>query len=83
MLRQFIKHLLTENDNATYDTGRVLWAAGVVVFLYLAVYVTITKDEPTFDFQAFGIGFGAVLAAGGGMVAWMRTPQSPGKRDND
>jgi Zn-dependent protease len=78
IVREFVRNLLTESDNTTYDAGRVLWAAGVIVFLGLAVYVTVKRDQPEFDFQAFGIGFGAVLAAGGGMVAWMREPPRNG-----
>jgi len=77
---QFLRHILTGDDNATYDVGRTLWACGVLVFLFLVVYCTIKHPEPTFDMQAFGIGFGAVLAAGGGMVAWMRSPQPSGKQ---
>jgi hypothetical protein len=79
---QFLKHILTESDNSTYDVGRVLWAVGVLVFLFLTVYCTVKHDEPSFDAQAFGIGFAAVLAAGGGMVAWMRSPHDTGKSGN-
>ena len=69
---RFLVDLLTGDDNATYDMGRLLWAAGVAVYLWLSAYSVLHGETHAFDAQGFGIGFGAVLAAGGGMVAWTR-----------
>lgn len=66
-----VRDLLTLDDNETLDLGRLLWALGVVAFISLSTYTTVRQDKP-FDPQAFGVGFAAVLAAGGGMVQWMR-----------
>lgn len=62
-LPAIIKDCLTGKDGQTYDPARVYLAAGVASFLALAFY-TVFKTH-TFDYQSFGIGFGAVLAAGG------------------
>lgn len=67
-----IRDILTEDDNLTFDAGRVLWAIGVCVFLCLTS-LTVWRGQP-FDVQGFGIGFGAVLGAGGAMVKWTRKP---------
>lgn len=72
MKLSFLRHLFTEDDNETFDIGRTLWAAGVLVFLFLAVYSVVQRPDHTFDAQAYGIALAAVLGAGGGMVTWMR-----------
>ena len=58
---------LVTDDEQQYDIGFVLWLVGGVVFLILAA-VNWSK----FDAQTFGVGFGAVLGAGGAM-SWMRS----------
>ena len=62
---RWLKELLTDDANQ-YDIGFIWWSAGVVVFLALALV-----NYSRFDAQQFGIGFGAVLAAGGAM-SWLR-----------
>lgn len=64
--------LLTGDDNVTYDMGRLLWAVGVAVFMWLSSYSVLYSEDHKFDAQGYGIGLAAVLAAGGGMVAWTR-----------
>ena len=59
----WLRELLTEADNSTPDFLRIIAVGGVLVFLGLAI-----KNWLTFDPQAFGIGFGAVLMAAGGAV---------------
>lgn len=58
-----LKQLFTGVDNQTLDLGRVLWAAGAITFMGTAVYA-VWKGQP-FAPQDYGIGLGAVLAAGG------------------
>ncbi len=64
--RKFAKDLVTTSDGESGDIGRLLWAAGVasaIVFTGFAVY-----KSGTFDIQAYGIGFGVLLAAGAGAL---------------
>ncbi len=61
-----LKALVTDDDDQ-YDIGFVLWAIGTLVFLCLAGI-----NYPKFDAQTFGIGFAAVLGAGGAM-SWLRS----------
>ena len=61
----FWKTILTDDEDQ-YDIGFLLWLAGGLVFLALAC-VNYAK----FDAQTFGVGFGALLGAGGAMT-WMR-----------
>ena len=61
---RFAKDCATGIDGETYDPARVALICAVVVFLFLEVYTCIYQNKP-FDGQAFGIGFGALLAAGG------------------
>lgn len=58
-------NMLTD-DEGQRDLGYVIWFAGVVVFLGLAII-----NHARFDAQGFGIGFGAVLSAGG-LMSWLR-----------
>lgn len=74
-IRQHILNLFTGKDNATLDLGRILWAKGCIVFNGLAIYHVIHTH--TFDYQAFGLGFGAVLSAGGAAL-WAKRDTEPG-----
>ena len=59
----FLKHCFTGADNATYDIGRVLWALAFLIGLIMHVYMTLTSKP--YDLQAYGLGIGAILLAGG------------------
>ena len=61
-----LQDLITD-DEGQYDIGFVLWMVGGVVFPVLACV-----NYGRFDAQTFGIGFGAVLGAGG-MMSWLRS----------
>lgn len=65
-MRDILRTLLTD-DNNQYDIGFVLWALGALLFLTLAAV-----NYKSFAPQEFGIGFAAVLGAGGAM-SWMRS----------
>jgi len=70
----FVKNLFTEADGVTWDLGRLQWFVGTVVYFGLSGYVYVFKAQ-AFDPVAWGAGFAAVLAAGGGMV-WMKSKEA-------
>jgi hypothetical protein len=59
---------LTGIDGVTYDPARVYGLFCVLTYLGLAIYSVAWKGAP-FDYQGFGIGFGAVLAGFGASVS--------------
>lgn len=76
MMGNILKDLLTGKDNQTYNLARVGWGASLLVFLGLAVYDVVVNHTP-FNMQNFGIGLGAVLAAGGGAIG-LQAKTEPG-----
>jgi hypothetical protein len=68
-MMKLLKDCFTTADGESFDIGRVLWAQGVIVFLGLAIYSVVGQGRP-FDMQAFGIGLGAALAAGGAALGF-------------
>lgn len=60
-IRTVIKDCLTGIDGVTYDPARCYGAIAVFTFLGLAIYAVVYKGQ-AWDPQAYGIGFGAVLA---------------------
>lgn len=64
LLARITKDLLTGIDGHTYDPARIYGLGAVLVFFGLAVVAVIVKNQP-FDAQAYGIGFGALLAGFG------------------
>lgn len=69
-----LRDFFTCADNQTYDLGRALWAAGVIVFLGATVYAIYKGQQ--WDAIAYGTGFGAVLAAGGAAL-WLKKGTEP------
>lgn len=57
-----LKQVLTGADNETHDVIRWIGLLGALVALFLQAYVVVAKGA-SFDFQAFGIGMGALVAA--------------------
>ena len=76
-MMKLLKDCFTTADGESFDIGRVLWAQGVVVFLGLAIYSVVSQGHP-FDMQAFGIGLGATLAAGGAALGF-KAKTEPGE----
>lgn len=73
------KDLVTDVDNSTYDTIRVLAVLSVVIGLCLQVWVVIRWFGPLpqpFDFQQFGIGLAAVFS-GVGVALKLQPPVPP------
>ena len=65
---KWLKDLVTDIDNSTYDMIRVLAVLSVVVGLSLQVWVVIRWFGPApqpFDFQQFGIGLAAMFGGVG------------------
>lgn len=67
---KLLNDLFTEADNQTFDMKRLLWSVGVVSGLGFQGYA-IFKGQ-TFSIQDFGIGLGAMLAAGGAALSMNR-----------
>jgi hypothetical protein len=64
-----LKHISTNADGETYDVARVM--AIFIIPLYMAmgwVEMMETPPDRAFDFQAFGIGFGAILTGLGAFL---------------
>ncbi|MDE2022024.1 MAG: amino acid ABC transporter substrate-binding protein [Patescibacteria group bacterium] len=76
MFAKFIKDCITGIDGESYDVGRVLWIAAFIVGLGLEVYAVFAKT--TFDLQQYGIGVGALLAAGG-VALKLKASTEPGE----
>ena len=67
-VRKFLRDILTsDKDSRTYDMVRSAFAAAFVIGLALQVYVVVRGQE--FDIQAFGTGFGLMIAGAGGAMA--------------
>lgn len=73
-MEKFINDCLTEGDNQTFNLSRALLAFAVMVYLALSILDVIrTKD---FEYQQFGIGMAALLAAGNAGVAFQSRTES-------
>ena len=60
-MKRWLEDLFFDANNDSDET--VLYAlCGILTFNGLAIYNVVVKSVP-FDMQAYGIGFGAVLAA--------------------
>ena len=75
-LNHLLSDCFTTRDGGSWDAGKIAWAFGIFAFLGLESWnVVVAKNA--FDMQAFGIGFGAVLAAGGAALA-LKAKTEPG-----
>ena len=72
---KFLKDLVTVANGSDYDIGRVMWCIGVLAFLGFSGWSVIAQGQH-FDMQSFGIGFGAVMVAGGGALR-LKHPTEP------
>lgn len=60
---KFVKDCLTGIDGQSYDLGRALWVLAFLVGIGLEIASVWTRRY--FDLQAYGLGVGALLVAGG------------------
>ena len=64
---KFIRDWFTEDDGGQiWSLVHALAASGVVTFLGLAIYHAVASHS--FDYQAFGLGFGGVIGGSGGAI---------------
>lgn len=65
---RWLRQLLTADKRSqVYDSVRVAFALAFVTGMALQVYVVVRGDA--FDIQAFGTGFGLMIAGAGGAMA--------------
>ncbi|MDE2097917.1 MAG: amino acid ABC transporter substrate-binding protein [Patescibacteria group bacterium] len=76
-MKKFAKDIVTLSNGEDYDMGRVLIIVGSLAFLMFEAIAVI--NSKTFDMQAFGIGYGAVLLSGGGHLWLKRTTEPDGE----
>lgn len=69
----WLRNVLTEDDNSTYDLVRLLAFGGALEGLGLVAYTVIWKGA-AFDLQQFGIGFGVLLTALGAALKLQQQP---------
>lgn len=74
-----LKDTLTAKDGESYDIGKVIWAMGTMVYLAGAI-VNMSKGIP-FDYNEFGLGFGAVIAAGAAAIKIKETTEPTEKKN--
>lgn len=74
-LKTIVMDCLTGIDGVSFDPARVYLAGAVLTFLGGACVVIVKTHA--LDFQAFGIGFGALLA-GGGLGISIKSKTEPG-----
>jgi len=66
---KWLRQILTaDKASSVYDLLRMSYAVAFVAGVALQVFVVLKRGAP-FDFQAFGIGFGAMVAGAGGAMA--------------
>jgi hypothetical protein len=74
-LGKIFSDLFTEANNTVVDLKRVASAAGIMTFNYLSFHAVVINHEK-FDYQAFGLGLAAVIAAIGGALALGKRAES-------
>ena len=61
-----LKSMLTEADGVSWCPARALLILGALAFIGLAIYTAL--NGKLFDPQAYGLGYGGLLAGGGGGI---------------
>lgn len=59
---KFIKDMLTESDNETYDIFRLIVVSIFVFAMILAAYIVFYKNSDTFTFMDFCGGMALLIA---------------------
>lgn len=76
-ISQFSRDILTGIDGESWDVGRVLWVLAFLVGIGLEIYSVMTKTP--FDLQAYGLGVGGLLVAGGASLR-LKASTEPGEK---
>lgn len=77
-MKKLFNDIFTGIDNQTYDLGRILWAASVVVFLLMSIGHMILSH--IFSYVECAGGISAILASGAGSLA-IKSKTEPKKED--
>lgn len=64
----WVRQIITEGDNQTVDVKRVMALTGALSFFYLGWHAVVINRAP-FEAQSYGIGFAAMMASVGAMLA--------------
>lgn len=75
LISKILKDSITGIDGVTFDPARIYGLLAVLIFFVLAVVAVIVKNQP-WDAQAYGIGFGALLA-GFGLGVGLKSKTEP------
>lgn len=75
-MKEFFTKLFSGADNTTVDLGRILWAKMSLVYCGATIYA-IAEGQP-FAPELWGLGAGAVLAAGGAGLAFKAKTEPSG-----
>jgi hypothetical protein len=76
LFSRVLKDVVTEKDGESFDTARILWVVGTLIFFGLTIFVTI-KNPASFSMMNFGIAFGGILTGGGAAVKIKETTEQP------
>jgi hypothetical protein len=73
-MKKLLTDWFTEPDNLTWCLFKAATAIGLLVFLGCAIYAVVFGKP--FDYEAFGIGYGSMVAlTGGGLYLKKDTPK--------
>jgi hypothetical protein len=81
LFSRVLKDISTEKDGTSFDTARILWVIGTLIFFGLVIYTTILAPS-TFNMINFGIAFGGILAGGGASIKIKETTEQDVPGDN-
>ncbi len=81
-MKRFIKDLVTEEDNETFDTFRVITLLAFALVAFIAIYALVVKGEVIDSLAELLL---AVFGGGGGAIAakgkFERPSQGHGEED--
>ncbi len=75
LIQKIIKDMCTEKDGESYCPARIQWIIGTIVYFACTAYTVYSTGK--FDFQAWAIGFGAIMAAGGFSIKVKESTEQP------
>lgn len=81
MIPKFIRDILTDDTGINFTPDKVGMISGIVGYHGMSIAAYVVHGQP-FDPVAYGAGFGAILAAGGGSM-WLASRQKPSGATSD
>lgn len=76
-MKKLLSDWFTEPDNKTWCLVKAATGAGVLTFLGCSVVHTVFNK--TFDYQSFGLGFGAIVSLCGSGMLMKKDSQQQGE----